>query len=162
MQVYSKLLAITNRSNTLIEAVIRPSSSDRYSVHPKQLKLKGGQTCDVELRLKVTRFAQTEKAVHQGQRDAIHIKTLHFADQQFYVYFFLDPSQLTNTGKGPPRDQNVPASLITVCTMPSQGNSNLMRHCHQQDAPGIEGETVCLQMWRQYGMNAATCMAPNM
>lgn len=100
VQVYSQLISITNRSNLSVEASIRPSSSDRYSVHPKQLKLKGGQTAEVEIRLKLTRFAQTEKAVHHGHRDAIHIKTPHFADQQFYVFFFLDPSHLLPIAKG--------------------------------------------------------------
>lgn len=97
--MYSQLIAITNRSNTIIEATIRPSSLDRYSVHPKHLKLKGGQTCEVDLRLKVTRFGQTEKAVHQGHRDAIHVKTAHFSDQQFFVHFFLDPDELARHDK---------------------------------------------------------------
>eukprot|EP00892_Ulva_mutabilis_P011002 jgi/Ulvmu1/8274/UM041_0085.1 len=92
-KAYNQLVAITNRASTSIEATIRPSSSERYSVHPKHLKLKGGQTCDVELRLKVRRFAFTDKGVHQGQRDAIHVKTAHFSDQKFFAHFFLSPVQ---------------------------------------------------------------------
>lgn len=142
VQAYSQLVAITNRCSTSIEASIRPSSSDRYSVHPKQLKLKGGQTCDVELRLKVTRFAQIEKAVQQGQRDAIHIKTPHFADQQFYVYFFLDPSQLANSGKGLPLHRNVPASVTSVYKDTSKADPAAAREFSQLDDPAAAGRMV--------------------
>lgn len=74
-----------------MEASIRPGSSDRWSLHPFKLRLKPKQSCEVELKLKVVRFAQIDKAVVQGQRDTFHIKT-QLSDQQFYATFFFDPS----------------------------------------------------------------------
>lgn len=147
MQVYSQLIVITNRSSTSVEALIRPSSSDRYSVHPKQLKLKGGQSCDVELRLKVTRFGQTEKAVHQGQRDAIHIKTPHFADQQFYVQFFLDRSHLVHPSKGVSRHRSVPPSLSAGCTEHQCKAAVTLERAQPNAAPesASERRMVCLR-----------------
>lgn len=147
MQVYSQVIAITNRSTTSVEASIRPSSSDRYSVHPKQLKLKAGQSCDVEVRLKVTRFGQTEKAVHQGQRDAIHLKTPHFADQQFYVQFFLDRSCLVHQSKGVLRHQSVPPSLSTGCTEHQSKAAVTLERAKPNAAPEHAAGTrmVCLR-----------------
>lgn len=85
------MLTVTNHLSTTVEASIRAGSSDRWSVHPFKLRLKPKQSCEVELKLKVVKFAQIDKAVVQGQRDTFHIKT-QLSDQQFYGTFFLDPS----------------------------------------------------------------------
>lgn len=93
MQVQSQVVAVTNRLSSTVEASLRPGSSDRYTVHPQQLRLRPGQTAEVELKLKVTRFAQAEKAVEHGHRDLLHVKTPYF-DQKFPVTFFLSRSVL--------------------------------------------------------------------
>lgn len=89
--MYASVINITNNLSTTVEASVRAGSSDRWSVHPFKLRLKPKQSCEVELKLKVLRFAQIDKAVLQGQRDTFHIKT-QLSDQQFYATFFLDPS----------------------------------------------------------------------
>lgn len=91
LQAYVKVLTVTNQLSTTVEASIRAGSSDRWSVHPFKLRLKPKQSCEVELKLKVVKFAQIDKAVVQGQRDTFHIKT-QLSDQQFYATFCLDPS----------------------------------------------------------------------
>lgn len=93
VQCISKVVSVTNNLSTTVEASIRAGSSDRYTVHPQQIKLKPGQSSEVEVRLKVTRFAQAEKAVTQGQRDSFHIKAPFF-DQKFSAVFFLSPQHL--------------------------------------------------------------------
>lgn len=57
-----------------MEATLRPGSSERYALHPQHIRLRPGQSVDVEVKLKVLRFAHKEKATEQGQRDIIHIK----------------------------------------------------------------------------------------
>ena len=101
VQAVSKVLAITNNLSTTVEASIRPGSSDRYTVHPQQVRLKPGQCTEVEVKLKVVRFAQIEKAVEQGQRDSFHIKTPYF-DQKFSAVFFLSPQMLPPAAPGAP------------------------------------------------------------
>ena len=91
LQVQVKVLTVTNNLSTTVEASIRAGSSDRWSLHPFKLRLKPKQSCEVELKLKVVKFAQIDKAVVQGQRDTFHIKT-QLSDQQFYATFFFDPS----------------------------------------------------------------------
>jgi hypothetical protein len=93
-QAVSRVVSITNCLNTTVEASLRPGSCERYTLHPQQIRLKPGQTTEVEIKLKVTRFAQVEKAVEQGQRDTFHIKTPYF-DQKFTATFFLSPQLLS-------------------------------------------------------------------
>ena len=93
MQVQSQIIAVTNRLASTVEASLRPGSSERYTVHPQQLRLRPGQTAEVELKLKVTRFAQAEKAAEHGHRDLLHVKTPYF-DQKFPITFFLSRSVL--------------------------------------------------------------------
>lgn len=57
-----------------MEATLRAGSSDRWTISPTKLVLKPQQSIDVDVRLRVLRFAQKQKAVQQGQRDIFHIK----------------------------------------------------------------------------------------
>lgn len=109
LQVYVKVLTVINQLSTTVEASIRAGSADRWSVHPFKLRLKPKQSCEVEVKLKVVKFAQIDKAVIQGQRDTFHIKT-QLSDQQFHATFFLDRSLGSNeTQRHPPDDK--PAEL---------------------------------------------------
>ncbi|GFR47836.1 hypothetical protein Agub_g9614, partial [Astrephomene gubernaculifera] len=89
-QVYVQTLRVTNTLRGPIELTIKPGSSERYTVAPSSLRLRGGETGSVEVRLRVLRFAQKQKAVEQGQRDVFHVKGSHF-DQKFYATFWLAP-----------------------------------------------------------------------
>jgi hypothetical protein len=99
VQVQTKVITIKNRVSSTVEASLRPGSSDRYTVHPQQIRLKPGQSEEVEIKLKVTRFPQAEKAVEQGQRDVFHIKTPFF-DQKFAATFYLSPQVLQHAASG--------------------------------------------------------------
>ena len=74
LQTYTQVITITNNLRASVEASIRCGSTDRYSVTPAKLYLKPGQSCDVEVKLQVLRFAQKKKAAEQGQKDYFHIK----------------------------------------------------------------------------------------
>lgn len=91
LQVYVQLLHVTNQLSTTVDASIRVSASARYTVHPKNLRLKPGQSCEVEVKLKLIKYAALEKGIVHGQRDTFHIKT-QLSDQQFSATFFLDAS----------------------------------------------------------------------
>ncbi|GIL86158.1 hypothetical protein Vretifemale_14525, partial [Volvox reticuliferus] len=89
-QAYSQTLRITNTLRGPVELTVKPGSTDRYTVLPTSLRLKAEETALVEIRLRVLRFAQRQKAVEQGHRDVFHIKGSHF-DQKFYATFWLSP-----------------------------------------------------------------------
>lgn len=123
LQVYHQNVSITNTLKGPVEITIKPGSSDRYTVTPSSLRIKPGETVSIDIRLKVLRFAQKQKAIEQGQRDIFHIKVesadcmynslnptlgliglLHhlqgnFFDQKFYANFFLAPDAVEPTGK---------------------------------------------------------------
>jgi hypothetical protein len=67
-------VTLTNTLKGPAEAEIRAGSSDRYTVSPASIRLRPGESATVDVRLKVLRFANKQKAVEQGQRDAFHIK----------------------------------------------------------------------------------------
>jgi hypothetical protein len=106
LQVYVQVVNVTNQLSTSVDASIRASAAARYSVHPKNLRLKPGQSCEVELKLKLVKYAAVEKAIVQGQRDTFHIKT-QLSDQQFSATFYLDPS----LGAGHKHDGGTAAEL---------------------------------------------------
>ncbi|KAG1664653.1 hypothetical protein FOA52_011790, partial [Chlamydomonas sp. UWO 241] len=87
-QVYTQTIYVTNTLKGQVEASIKPGASERFSVSPSTVKLKGNETAAVEVKLRVLKFAQRQKAVEQGQRDVFHIKA-NFFDQKFYATFFL-------------------------------------------------------------------------
>ncbi|GLI68386.1 hypothetical protein VaNZ11_012718, partial [Volvox africanus] len=89
-QVYSQTLRITNTLRGPVELTVKPGSTDRYTVSPTTLRLKAEETAVLEIRLRVVRFAQRQKAVEQGHRDVFHIKGSHF-DLKFYATFWLSP-----------------------------------------------------------------------
>ncbi|KAG2447331.1 hypothetical protein HYH02_007660 [Chlamydomonas schloesseri] len=89
-QVYTQTLRVTNTLRGPVELTIKPGSSERYTVVPSTIRLRAEETAAVEVRLRVLRFAQRQKAVEQGQRDAFHIKGSHF-DQRFYCTFYMVP-----------------------------------------------------------------------
>jgi hypothetical protein len=134
------VLTITNSLATTVEASIRAGSSDRWSVHPFKLRLKPKQSCEVELKLKVLRFGQVDKAVVQGQRDTFHLRT-QLSDQQFQATFFLDPSlgssdparhpsadkrsELDSPGGGTSKDPEVLQAHILQGCRSSRGDHNV-------------------------------------
>ncbi|KAL0020086.1 hypothetical protein WJX79_009298 [Trebouxia sp. C0005] len=89
-QVYCQTVTVTNPSKATVEATLRAGSSDRYTISPTKLVLKPHQSIDVDVRLRILRYAQKQKAVQQGQRDIFHIKAAYF-EQKFYATFFLVP-----------------------------------------------------------------------
>jgi hypothetical protein len=74
MQVYTQSLRITNKLRASFDISIRPGSAERYSVSPASFRLKPEETQLVEVKLRVTKFAQKQKAVEQGHKDVFHIK----------------------------------------------------------------------------------------
>ena len=74
LQTYSQTVTISNNLGATVDASIRCGSSDRYNVVPTSFSLKPGQSCNVEVCLRVLKYAQKRKAVEQGQRDVFHIK----------------------------------------------------------------------------------------
>lgn len=76
LQAYCQTVTVTNPSRATVEATLRAGSSDRWTIFPTKIVLKPQQTIDVDVRLRVLRFAQKQKAIQQGQRDIFHIKVL--------------------------------------------------------------------------------------
>ena len=76
MQAYCQTVTISNPSRATVEATLRAGSSDRWNVSPTELVLKPQQSIDVDVRLRVLKFAQKQKAIQQGQRDIFHIKVI--------------------------------------------------------------------------------------
>ena len=74
MQAYCQTVTIANPTRATVEATLRAGSSDRYTVTPTKIVIKPQHSIDVDVRLRVLRFAQKHKAVQQGQRDIFHIK----------------------------------------------------------------------------------------
>ena len=74
LQAYCQTVTISNPSRATVEATLRAGSSDRWTINPTKLVLKPQQSVDIDVRLRVLRFAQKQKAVQQGQRDIFHIK----------------------------------------------------------------------------------------
>ncbi len=74
VQAYCQTITIANPSRATVEATLRAGSSDRYTICPAKLVLKPQQSIDVDVRLRILKFAQKQKAVQQGQRDIFHIK----------------------------------------------------------------------------------------
>lgn len=75
-QAYCQTLTVNNPSRASVEATLRAGSSDRYTLSPSTLVLKPQQSIDVDVRLRVLKYAQKQKAVQLGQRDIFHIKVL--------------------------------------------------------------------------------------
>ena len=74
MQVYCQIVTIHNDLNATVEATLRPGSPERWTLVPVSVLLPPKQSVDVQLRLRVLRFAQRRKAQEHGQRDVFHIK----------------------------------------------------------------------------------------
>ena len=73
-QAYSQTVTISNNLGATVDASIRCGSSDRYTVVPTSFSLKPGHSCNLEVCLRVLKYAQKKKAAEQGQRDVFHIK----------------------------------------------------------------------------------------
>ena len=75
MQVYTQTLRVLNTLKSgSAELTIKPGSSERYTVTPSSLRIRAGETAAVEVKLRVLKFAQRQKAVEQGHRDVLHFK----------------------------------------------------------------------------------------
>lgn len=68
------MVSIENKLNATVEATLRAGSPERWTLSPSSILLGPKQAADVQLRLRVLRFAQRRKAVEHGQRDVFHIK----------------------------------------------------------------------------------------
>ena len=77
LQAYCQTVTITNPSRAAVEATLRAGSSDRYTLSPTNLALKPHESLDVDVRLRVLKYAQRQKGVQLGQRDIFHIKASH-------------------------------------------------------------------------------------
>lgn len=74
-QVHSQAVRITNTTKASVEAEVKASSSDRYSITPSSFRIKPGETTEVTVGLRLDpKFAQRRKAIETGQRDALFIK----------------------------------------------------------------------------------------
>lgn len=73
-QVYCQVVTIQNNLNAKVEATLRAGSPERWTLAPVGILLGPKQSVDVQLRLRVLRFAQRRKAEEHGQRDVFHIK----------------------------------------------------------------------------------------
>jgi hypothetical protein len=67
-------VTVHNNLNATVDATLRAGSPERWSLDPVNIHLPPQQSIDVQLRLRVLRFAQRRKAEEHGQRDVIHIK----------------------------------------------------------------------------------------
>ena len=76
---------------------------------PTSFSLKPGQSCNVDVCLRVLKFAQKRKAAEQGQRDVFHIKAR--PDDAFPLYCRLG---LSAHGM-----KAIPLANIAVCSFPS-------------------------------------------
>lgn len=73
-QTYCQTLTVSNHLQATVEAQLRAGSPERYSLSPSSITVKPGQSVTVDVRLRLLRFANKQKAVEQGQRDIFHIK----------------------------------------------------------------------------------------
>ena len=86
VQAYCQSITISNPSRATVEASLRAGSSARYTLSPTSLVLKPQQSMDVDVRLRVLKYAQRQKGVQLGQRDIFHIKACLLA--RIFVEFF--------------------------------------------------------------------------
>lgn len=73
-QTYVQTIKVTNNLGATVEGTLRPGASERYSISPSSIVLKPGKSIDIDVHLKVLKFAQRKKAEQQGIRDIFHIK----------------------------------------------------------------------------------------
>ncbi len=90
-QAYRQNVTIRNTLNSHVEATLRAGSHERWTLSQQHISLKPQQSVDVQLQLKVLRFAQRRKALTQGQRDVFHISAPYF-EQKWHATFFLAAS----------------------------------------------------------------------
>lgn len=127
--IYSQPLRITNSLKGSVDITVKSGSPERYTVSPTSLRLKAGESALLDVRLRVLRFAQRDKAVQQGHRDIFHVRvsmgsmgwrgpqraadcvnlySLHapaqgsFFEQKFNSTFFLAPDAVEPTTKSLP------------------------------------------------------------
>ena len=72
--MYTGTVSIRNNLNAAVDLTLRAGSADRYVICPAQLRIKPGDTDNVEIRLKILKYASLKKAMSVGQRDIFHIK----------------------------------------------------------------------------------------
>lgn len=98
-QVQSRCVRVTNATKASVEADVKASSSDRYSISPSSFRLRPGEAAELSISLRLDpKFAQRRKAIESGQRDAILIKVcvnrgnnMHLATQQLQAQFMRGP-----------------------------------------------------------------------
>ena len=73
-QAYTQTVTLTNNLRATVEATIRAGSSERYTLSPASVALRPGQSAEVEVVLRVLKYAARRKAAQAGQRDIFHIR----------------------------------------------------------------------------------------
>lgn len=74
LQAYAQNVTLTNTSKSTVEATVRAGSAERYQVQPSAFRLKPGESVQLQVQLKLLRFAHTKRAEEAGQKDVFHIK----------------------------------------------------------------------------------------
>eukprot|EP00210_Caulerpa_lentillifera_P008115 g7749.t1 len=87
-ETYTHVVSIRNNLSATVDICLRAGSVDRYTITPNQIQIKPGELSNVEIKLKVVRYAHIKKAASQGQKDIFHIKSKFF-DQKYYCTFFM-------------------------------------------------------------------------
>eukprot|EP00210_Caulerpa_lentillifera_P009239 g8806.t1 len=88
-ETYTHVVSIRNNLSATVDICLRAGSVDRYTINPEQIQIKPGELSNVEIKLKVVRYAHIKKAASQGQKDIFHIKSKFF-DQKYYCTFFMN------------------------------------------------------------------------
>jgi len=73
-QVYTQTVHVTNTLKGTVEASVKSGASERYSVTPSTFRLKPNESLALEIKLRVLKFANRQKAIDQGHRDVFHVK----------------------------------------------------------------------------------------
>eukprot|EP00891_Asterochloris_glomerata_P000304 jgi/Astpho2/304/Aster-02189 len=118
---YCQTLTVSNHLQATVEAQLRAGSPERYSLSPSSITVKPGQSVTVDVRLRLLRFANKQKAVEQGQRDIFHIKAstagAAYFEQKFYSTFYLAPEEL-NMDLDTPQSSSRRPEPIARASMP--------------------------------------------
>ena len=102
-------LQVTNNLASELELSIRAGNSERYSVSPAKISLRGGETGKVNVKLKLVRSPPPRRPgggktatggddVALGYRDHFYVKSIYF-DQRFASVFFLASQSVTASGE---------------------------------------------------------------
>ncbi|GAX83158.1 hypothetical protein CEUSTIGMA_g10584.t1 [Chlamydomonas eustigma] len=171
-QEYVQVVHVTNTLKGTVEANIKPGAAERYTVLPSTVKLKPNETAALEIRLKVLKFANRQKAVELGHRDVFHIKGTFF-DQKFYSTFFLaaDVSDISSKQPGAgirssasaPQTQTVlrsPSSSPPRPSWSSSPTSGVLKHLSTQGSSQQGSKASVMKSAKQRLAKSVTFASP--